>query len=43
MYVDQRGVDSEERMLAEAWVSEGESGFKAAREKIMAIRKQKKQ
>jgi hypothetical protein len=43
MYLDQRGVDTEERMVAEAWVAEGEAGFKAAREKIVALRKQKKQ
>jgi hypothetical protein len=30
-------------MLAESWLSEGEDGFKAAKIKIMALRKQKKE
>jgi hypothetical protein len=42
MYLDQRGVDPEERMLAEAWLKDGEIGFRAAKEKIMGLRKQKK-
>jgi hypothetical protein len=28
--------------VAEAWVREGEAGFKAAREQILALRKQRK-
>lgn len=42
MYLDQRGVDQEERMLAEAWLKDGEGGFRAVKEKIMALRKKKK-
>lgn len=43
MYLDQRGVDPEERIMAEAWDKEGVTGFKDAREKIMLHKKQKKQ
>lgn len=42
MYLDQRAVDSEERLLAESWIKDGESGFKSARERIIAMRKQRR-
>jgi hypothetical protein len=43
LYLDQRAVDKEERILAEAWIKEGEEGFKKARESILAYRKQRKE
>lgn len=43
MYLDQRGVDNEQRMVSEAWVTEGEVGFKQAKEKILIMRKLRKQ
>jgi dynein assembly factor 1 len=43
MYLDQRAVDSEERLLAESWIREGELGFKSAREQILALRRQRKE
>jgi dynein assembly factor 1 len=43
LYLDQRAVDAEERIVAEAWVREGEAGFRRAREGILAFRRQRKQ
>lgn len=43
MYLDNRAVDTEERMVAEAWVKEGEAGILKVREDIKKHRQNIKQ
>lgn len=43
MYLDNRAVDTEERMVAEAWVKEGEAGIHKVREDIKKHRQNIKQ
>lgn len=47
MYLDQRAVDAEERMVAEAWVREGEEGILKVREDIkkhrLAVKQERSQ
>lgn len=42
MYLDQRTVDREEKIMADAWLAEGDKGYRKAREEILAFRNEKR-
>ena len=43
MYLDSRGIDNEERAIAEAWVREGDLGLKKVKDDIIRSRQVQKQ